>query len=205
MAPPRTGEVQRRAGSGGAPSLHGRNTGAGVPPAPYTQYGGTADGGVLASAGQANGAAGYKAKLAQAKAEVALARQSGMVAGNAAYLTPLSSGLSGVSFAPIGAGDLGPAARFAAHAGVPAATETFTPGEIAGGVDMAGQPRTGDNAANSGTMPGMSETLSPTMRQADFARALDACFARLSRLPPIGGAAFNPCLSPLWAGLKLPG
>jgi hypothetical protein len=28
---------------------------------------------------------------------------------------------------------------------------------------------------------------------------------RQSRLPPRGGAAFNPLLSPLWAGLKIPG
>jgi len=39
----------------------------------------------------------------------------------------------------------------------------------------------------------------------DFADALDDYFFRQSRLAPTGGTAFDPRLSPLWAGLKLPG
>ena len=38
----------------------------------------------------------------------------------------------------------------------------------------------------------------------DFADALDDYFFRQSRLAPMGGTAFDPRLSPLWAGLKLP-
>lgn len=38
----------------------------------------------------------------------------------------------------------------------------------------------------------------------DFADALDDYFFRQSRLAPAGGTAFDPRLSPLWAGLKLP-
>jgi hypothetical protein len=38
----------------------------------------------------------------------------------------------------------------------------------------------------------------------DFADALDDYFFRQSRLAPTGGTAFDPRLSPLWAGLKLP-
>lgn len=37
-----------------------------------------------------------------------------------------------------------------------------------------------------------------------FDDALEGYFFRQSRLAPSGGAAFNPRLSPLWAGLKLP-
>jgi hypothetical protein len=40
---------------------------------------------------------------------------------------------------------------------------------------------------------------------ADFGDALEEYFFRQSRLAPSGGAAFDPRLSPLWAGLKLPG
>ncbi|MBU6419052.1 MAG: hypothetical protein KGQ79_04915 [Proteobacteria bacterium] len=39
----------------------------------------------------------------------------------------------------------------------------------------------------------------------DFGDALEEYFFRQSRLAPSGGAAFDPRLSPLWAGLKLPG
>ncbi|MDE2240511.1 MAG: hypothetical protein KGJ73_11385 [Rhodospirillales bacterium] len=38
-----------------------------------------------------------------------------------------------------------------------------------------------------------------------FGDALEEYFFRQSRLAPSGGAAFDPRLSPLWAGLKLPG
>jgi hypothetical protein len=40
---------------------------------------------------------------------------------------------------------------------------------------------------------------------AHIERALEDYFFRQSRLPPVGGAAFNPLLSPVWAGLKIPG
>ena len=39
----------------------------------------------------------------------------------------------------------------------------------------------------------------------DFGDALEEYFFRQSRMAPSGGAAFDPRLSPLWAGLKLPG
>lgn len=39
----------------------------------------------------------------------------------------------------------------------------------------------------------------------DMERALDDYFFRKSRLPPAGGVGFNPLLSPVWAGLKIPG
>jgi hypothetical protein len=39
----------------------------------------------------------------------------------------------------------------------------------------------------------------------EIERALDGYFFRLSRMPPAGGAGFNPLLSPVWAGLKIPG
>lgn len=46
-----------------------------------------------------------------------------------------------------------------------------------------------------------------TARSATFCleQALDEYFFRKSRLPPAGGAWFNPLLSPIWAGFKIPG
>ncbi|MGE4481993.1 hypothetical protein [Acidocella sp.] len=46
---------------------------------------------------------------------------------------------------------------------------------------------------------------SPLRIEMDMAEALDDYFFRQSRLAPMGGTAFDPRLSPLWAGMKLPG
>ena len=40
---------------------------------------------------------------------------------------------------------------------------------------------------------------------ADIERVVEDYFFRQSRLPPAGAAGFNPLLSPVWAGLKIPG
>jgi hypothetical protein len=39
---------------------------------------------------------------------------------------------------------------------------------------------------------------------ADIRSALDDYFTRQARLPPAGGAAFDPRLTPAWAGVKIP-
>lgn len=57
-----------------------------------------------------------------------------------------------------------------------------------------------------------SENLTPAARQpagrentAELGQALRAYFFRQSRLPPSGGTGFDPRLTPLWAGVKIPG
>lgn len=40
---------------------------------------------------------------------------------------------------------------------------------------------------------------------ADLGQALRSYFFRQSRLPPSGGTGFDPRLTPLWAGIKIPG
>lgn len=194
MAPPRAAAVrQRSGGSGEAAGLQGQSAGA-------------AHGEVLASGGHAPDGSGYKAVLAQAKAEAALARQSREAAGNTAYLAPRAGGLSNISFAPVGAGGLGPAARFAARTGWQNQSVTLHPGETADmTTEMLTPPRTGAEAAHASSLPAPDEAVFTPAAQADFAQALENYFFRQSRLPPAGGAAFNSYLSPAWAGLKLPG
>jgi hypothetical protein len=43
------------------------------------------------------------------------------------------------------------------------------------------------------------------MTDFDIGQALEEYFFQQSRLPPAGAAAFDPRLTPLWAGLKIPG
>ena len=52
---------------------------------------------------------------------------------------------------------------------------------------------------------GLSTLAEDSAFHADFGDALEEYFFQQSRLAPSGGAAFNPRLSPLWSGLKLPG
>ena len=56
----------------------------------------------------------------------------------------------------------------------------------------------GQRLAVDAPIPGM-------FASAHIERALEDYFFRQSRLPPVGAAAFNPLLSPVWAGLKIPG
>ncbi len=195
MAPPRAGATRRQSGSGGeAAGLHGQSAGS------------SAHDRALAASGQTQGAGGYKSVLAQAKAQAVLARQSREAAGNAAYLAPRASGLSNVAFAPIGAGGLGPAARFAAHAGWQDQPAALHPGETTDiTVDALTPSHTESKTSSASSLPTLNEAAAAAPGQTDFTRALETYFFRQSRLHPAGGAAFNRYLSPLWAGLKLPG
>ena len=44
----------------------------------------------------------------------------------------------------------------------------------------------------------------PRRRVADMSRAINDYFVHQARLPPSGAMAFDPRLTPAWAGLKLP-
>ena len=66
----------------------------------------------------------------------------------------------------------------------------------------AANPHPLDNAAALTTAPTLREHEAP---RADFEQALEGYFFRQSRLPPTGTTAFDPRLTPVWAGLKLPG
>lgn len=159
------------------------------------------------AAGQGAALTGYRKIIADAHAQAAEARAIRNAGRAAMGLATGGGDLSSRSFAPVGgAGSMG---RFANHAmpgGALAqdqmAAGQFLPSGSADALYPRPQPqRNGDaNSALPGVQPSPA-SLSPS----NFERALDRYFFRLSRLPPSGGAAFNPYLSPVWAGLKLPG
>lgn len=68
----------------------------------------------------------------------------------------------------------------------------------------SGDAETGSGASQSRLGAGM-EAAQGSVAPAEIRQALDDYFFRQSRLPPNGGAGFNPLLSPIWAGLKIPG
>ncbi len=208
----RTKPLQRRA----VPRPQGAHGAVTTPTARQTEHGGaTALGGGEPFAANAPG---YKTVLAQAKALAAQQRQNREAAANGMYLAPSGNGLEGISFAPIGTHGLGPAARFAARtqpSGTAAempmpqqadfAGETLVPGQAPGQAGTALAAAQAGRHEAAGTLAAMTASGTPAASTADAGRALDDYFFRQSRLPPRGGAAFNPFLSPLWAGLKIPG
>jgi hypothetical protein len=148
----------------------------------------------------------YRAAMAQAREQAAAGRARRDSERAGLNLPVQRAGLGAVSFAPLpggGAGDgvsLQPAIRSAdaapglrrrgsVHSAVLAAeTDATAPG------DVEDQRRAA--AQESAPLP---------VAPADIERALEDYFFRQSRLPPAGGAGFNPLLSPVWAGLKIPG
>jgi hypothetical protein len=64
---------------------------------------------------------------------------------------------------------------------------------------------TSTGTADTNTLPSLSTAASAGPGQKDFTRALQNYCSRQSHLPPTGSTAFNPYLSPAWAGLKIPG
>ncbi len=149
----------------------------------------------------------YRATLARAKHEAAIARARMRAEREALRLPVHGRRVGEMSFAPRG-------------------------GEMAVAQEVA-HPAKGDNAPVPGlrrgrSVPGVAAMVENTPRDLGVAltsqkleaqavaerqgvapfeikRALDEYFFRQSRLPPNGGAGFNPLLSPVWAGLKIPG
>ena len=150
---------------------------------------------------------GYRAVIAAAKAEVAEARAAKEARWVAQRLPRQGGDLSSRSFAPIGAGGIARSSTF-----------NTSPGEnldeqLAGGhYPSSGEasslyptPRTQPTDHERSAALADSQQSSSLPSPSDVGRALDNYFFRQSRLPPNGGAGFNPYLSPIWAGLKLPG
>ena len=160
-----------------------------------------------AAAGQGEALSGYRKILADAYAQRAQAKAQRDAARAAMGLPPQGGDLSSRSFAPVGG--IGAVERLANRA---------TPG---GAVDhgqlAASQPpfHTAADALYPHPQPRSNDTADSALAGQQHSpgslpplaleQALNDYFFRQSRLPPNGGAAFNPYLSPLWAGLKIPG
>lgn len=185
-----------RAGMGDVPALSGASR---TPAAAAALGTGTA-------ADQGAALTGYRKVIADAQAQAAAARAR-RDAGRAAMGQVSRGGnLSGLSFAPVGgAGAVGRLAHYAASGGeadqAQLAAGQHQPYGAADALYLRPQPHRDGNATPA--LPGAQQSpASPS--QLAVEQAIDAYFFRQSRLPPNGGAAFNPYLSPIWAGLKLP-
>jgi len=148
----------------------------------------------------------YRAVLAQARLQAEASRGRRNAERAALHMPPAPAGLAGMSFAPPPRGGAeggvtlpsrgqsesfmpGFRRRTSVHDAVSAAEAALPEPAFAGEQEFAAGPV----AAAAGAMP------------FDIEQALEAYLFRQSRLPPSSGAGFNPLLSPVWAGLKLPG
>lgn len=170
-----------------------------------------ADAGRLTMRPDTGGESSYHAVLAQARSQVA-ASQARRATDRAALHLPArgAAGVGALSFAPPASGRAVDGVSL--HAGMPGgagAPGLRQRGSVSGSVHGAFAAAEAASAA-----PGALEAQDFTAaREAaaaqpvpfDIGRALDNYFFRQSRLPPIGAAGFNPLLSPVWAGLKIPG
>ncbi len=181
----------------------------------------TPEHGADAGAGQVNEASnpGFRAILAQASAQAATGRQArevreaalryastGSVLGHAiapgapgtAGGTPLSTRIGSRQHAAARAALAAAAHDLAADTGLGATQADEAPH------NLYPAPHVMPNTACA-TLPGIASPEQGAVSQADITQALEAYAFRQSRLPPRGGAAFNPLLSPQWAGRKVPG
>ncbi len=169
------------------------------------------DAGALAVRQGSGGAdTSYRAVLAQARHEAATGRARREADAAGLHLPARGTVLAGLSFAP-------PPGGGAAQAGSP-----FAPpggGTVDGGALYPARPWAAEAPAllrqggvrdavavqaGDGQFTG-AEAAPALVAPPDIGRALENYIFRQSRLPPAGGAGFNPLLSPLWAGLKVPG
>jgi hypothetical protein len=172
-----------------------------------------------ATAQSGNEVPSYRAVVTQAK-EQAAAATGQRQAGRAALLLPAREREAvAMSFAPMSrAGGTGGVTLHPAQKGRPVVPGLRRGGSVHEAVAVAeveaGSCDAGEGAEGQPYPYDVSpapDDVSPAPAQAvivepsDIRQALDEYFFRQSRLPPNGGAAFNPLLSPIWAGLKLPG
>ncbi len=164
--------------------------------------------------GQGEALTGHRAVIAAAHAQAAETRAK-RDAGRGSLLSPrLGGGFSGRSFAPIGHN--GAANRFGPRAALReggiadqfVATQATdggghaTPDATSGTLYPRPQPQPNGNSA--AALNGPRHAPAPPSPFA-LEQALNDYFSRQSRLPPSGTTAFDPRLTPAWAGLKLPG
>jgi len=149
----------------------------------------------------------YRAVIMQAK-EQAAAVKARRQAGRVALLLPArEEEAMGMSFAPpSGAGVGGEIALNLVQGARPVVPGLRRGGSVHSAVAAAeAASRDADGTVKGQAYEVSPETAQAVMEPSDIRQVLDEYFFRQSRLPPNGGAAFNPLLSPIWAGLKIPG
>ncbi len=167
--------------------------------------------GVSVAGADTGEAASFRAVLALAYVRAAAGRARREAERAVLNVPSREAGLAGMSFAPPpGGGPAGGGLRSPAMQAGEVAPGWHRRGRVHGAVaagevlnavprDVAPREMGGEAflaAPDRGEMPGTPP---------DIERALENYFFQQSRLPPAGGAGFNPLLSPSWAGLKIPG
>jgi hypothetical protein len=164
----------------------------------------------------------YRAVVAQARHQAAAGRARREAEGAALRLPARGAALAGLSFAPPPGGGAaggnslnsampgfvaapGVRRRSSVHGAVSAAEAAFFADDGEAGVGGAGNRPEDIGEAGDQPLTAVAAPASPIVAPDDIERALESYFFRQSRLPPVGGAGFNPLLSPVWAGLKIPG
>ena len=156
----------------------------------------------------ASDAPSYRVAMAQARHEAAVARERRRAEREALHLPVRGRGVEKMSFAPYAAdGVVGREALPPAKGRHALPVPGLRRGRGAQGAAAMAQeaPHDPGAAPESQHLEVRPVLAQETAAPLDIKRALDEYFFRQSRLPPNGGAGFNPLLSPIWAGLKIPG
>lgn len=149
----------------------------------------------------------YRVTMAKARHEAAIARERLRAEREALRLPVPGRGVERMSFAPRGAAGVVEQERGHSSKGYSAPAPGLRRGRAVPGAAamVESVPRDLSVAPESRHLDMQTVPEQQPAAPLDIRRALDDYFFRQSRLPPNGGAGFNPLLSPLWAGLKIPG
>ena len=170
------------------------------------QDGVPANAGALAARQEGGAETSYRAVVAQARQQAAAGRARREAEAVALHLPARGAGLAGMSFAPPAAG--GAAGGGSLYPGVPGSVEASglrRRGSVHDAVSVTEAAATDHEEVESQQFVAGANPAPAAVAPADIERAVEDYFFRQSRLPPLGGAGFNPLLSPVWAGLKIPG
>ena len=171
-----------------------------------TGQGVSANIGALAARQEGAAETSYQAVVAQARQQATTGRARREAEAAVLHLPVRGAGLAGVSFAPPAAG--GTAGGGLLYPGAPGsvgAPGLRRRGGVHDAVSAAEAAATDHEGVESRQYVAGADPAPAVVAPADIERAVEDYFFRQSRLPPLGGAGFNPLLSPVWAGLKIPG
>jgi hypothetical protein len=148
----------------------------------------------------------YRAVVAQARHQAAGARARREADAAGLRLPGRGAGLADVSFAPPpGSRAMGGGSVYPATPGVVDVPGLQSRRSVHDAMALAeaGSQDAGEVGAE--MFGAATQPVPGPVASADIGRALENYIFRQSRLPPAGAAGFNPLLSPVWAGLKIPG
>lgn len=164
-----------------------------------------ADGGTPAARRGAGADTSWQAVVSQARHQAAAGQVRREVERAGLRLPASGAAAAGMSFAPaLGRAAADGVSLYPAARNAPVVPGLRRGGSVHGAVAAAeAAPPTQEGAADQPPAT-MRQPVLEAGAEFDIRRALEAYFFQQSRLPPAGAAGFNPSLSPVWAGLKIP-